>query len=68
MRGDGAGGTGPAGGRSAVCGPGGAAHDIERRLAAGPQLEAEGALRDEDLQTVDGVRSARRGGGKQRGG
>ena len=44
------------------------AHDLERRLAAGPQREAEGALRDEDLQTVDRVRPAGRGGGKQRGG
>ena len=29
---------------------GGAAHDIARRLAAGPQLEAERPLRDEDLR------------------
>ena len=47
---------------------GGAAHDLARGLAAGPQLEAERALSDEDLQTVDCSRPMRHGGGKQRGG
>ena len=37
-------------------------------LAAGPQLEAERPLRDEDLQAVDRARAVRLGGGEQRGG
>ena len=43
-----------------------AAHDLERRLHAGPQLEAEGALREQDLQAVDRVRAVSSRGGEQR--
>ncbi len=44
-----------------------AAHDIERRLAARPQLEAESALRDEDLESVERARAVLSRGGEQRG-
>ena len=41
------------------------AHDLQRRRAAGPQLEAERPLRDQHLEPVDGARAMRSGGGEQ---
>src|SRR4051794_542344 len=52
--------------RAARSTAGGGAHDVDRGLPVGPDLEGDGALLDEDLDAVDGRRTGGGSGGQQR--